>query len=130
MGAVGHEYAEGVGVIYPLLSGIKGSAVRETTIKHLQKGTADLSKAIADLKKIQPPTQVAKLHAQLVTEIKQLRGEMIEAATALERNDLPTFERVQDFGAMASVNNTIDFIHSDGYEFLGKSTVAPPCADC
>ena len=49
---------KGIGVIYPLVSGTKGSAARAATIRHLEAGNKTLSGVQADLKRTQAPPAV------------------------------------------------------------------------
>ncbi len=130
MKRIGREYAKGIGVIYPLVSGTKGSAARAATIRHLEAGDKTLSGVQADLKRTQAPPRVRKLHRRLMADVGKLRMEMVGMIQSLRSDDVVHFMTLSGLAALPAVNNTIDLIQLDGYKFLGKSTVTAPCGDC
>ena len=130
MKRIGVEYAKGIGVIYPLVSGTKGSAARAATIQHLETGSKTLAGVEAELKRTQAPAPVRKLHKRLMADVGKLRMEMVGMIQSLRSDDVVHFMTLSGLSALPAVNNTIDLIQLDGYKFLGKSTVTAPCGDC
>ena len=130
MKRIGVEYAKGIGVVYPLLSGTKGSAARAATIQHLETGSKTLAGVEAELKRTQAPAAVRKLHKRLMADVGKLRLELVGMIQSLRSDDVVHFMTLSGLSALPAVNNTIDLIQLDGYKFLGKSTVTAPCGDC
>jgi hypothetical protein len=130
MKRIGVEYAKGIGVIYPLVSGTKGSAARATTIRHLETGSKTLAGVEVALKRTQAPARVRKLHKRLMADVGKLRLELVGMIESLRADDVVHFMTLSGLSALPAVNNTIDLIQLDGYKFLGKSTVTAPCGDC
>ena len=130
MKRIGIEYAKGIGVIYPLVSGTKGSAARASTIRHLETGSKTLAGVEVALKRTQPPAPVRKLHKRLMADVGKLRLELVAMIESLRSDDVVHFMTLSGLSALPAVNNTIDLIQLDGYKFLGKSTVTAPCGDC
>jgi hypothetical protein len=130
MKRIGREYAKGIGVIYPLVSGTKGSPVRAATIRHLEAGDKTLAAVEAELKRTQAPAHVWKLHKRLMADVGKLRMEMVGMIQSLRSDNVVHFMTLSGLAALPAVNNTIDLIQLDGYKFLGKSTVTAPCGDC
>lgn len=130
MKRIGNEYAKGIGVIYPLVSGTKGSAARAATIRHLETGSKTLAGVEVALKRTQAPAPVRKLHKRLMADVGKLRLELVAMIESLRSDDVVHFMTLSGLSALPAVNNTIDLIQLDGYKFLGKSTVTAPCGDC
>ena len=130
MKRIGVEYAKGIGVIYPLVSGTKGSAARAATIQHLETGSKTLAGVEAELQRTQAPAPVRKLHKRLMADVGKLRMELVGMIQSLRSDDVVHFMTLSGLSALPAVNNTIDLIQLDGYKFLGKSTVTAPCGDC
>ena len=130
MKRIGRDYAKAIGVIYPLVSGTKGSPARAATIRHLETGSKTLAGVEAELKRAQPPARVRKLHKRLLADVGELRMELDGMVQSLRSDNVMKFMTLSGLAALPAVNNTIDLIQLDGYKFLGKSTVTAPCGDC
>ena len=130
MKRIGREYAKGIGVIYPLVSGTKGSPARAATIRHLETGDKTLAGVETELKRTQAPAGVRKLHKRLMADVGKLRMEMAGMIQSLRSDDVVHFMTLSGLAALPAVNNTIDLIQLDGYKYIGKSTVTAPCGDC
>lgn len=130
MKRIGRDYAKGVGVIYPLVSGTKGSTARAATIRHLKAGSKTLAGVEVELRRTQPPARVRKLHERLLADVGKLRTELDGMVQSLRSDNVTHFMTLSGLAALPAVNNTIDLIQLDGYKFLGKSTVTAPCGDC
>lgn len=130
MKRIGSQYAKGVGVIYPLVSGTQGSAARATTIQHLQTGSKMLAVVESELKRTRAPAPIRKLHKRLTADVDKLRSELLGMVQSLQTDNVMQFETLSGLAALPAVNNTIDLIQLDGYKFLGKSTQTAPCGDC
>jgi hypothetical protein len=74
-----------------------------------------------DLKHVQPPSKVNRLHQQLIAEIVELKGELVAMINSLQANDIRDFTVQTELTALTAIDRTIGQIQRDGYHFLGGS---------
>jgi hypothetical protein len=122
MRALGKTIGDEFNRLYPIDSGLRGSATERATVKRLQHGEAVFGQVLASVRGIRPPAPVAADQRRLERGLAGVAAELGQVIKALQEGNIAATiapSRLSDISLVTSATSSME---KKGFDVLGKSS--------
>jgi hypothetical protein len=119
MRALGKTIGDEFNTIYPIDSGLRGSATEKATVKRLQHGEAVFTQVLTTVRSIRPPAPLAADQRQLEQGLAGVAAELGQVVKALQAGDINATivpSRLSDISLVMSATADME---KRGFDVLG-----------
>lgn len=121
MRALGKTIGDEFNTIYPIDSGVRGSATEKATVKRLQHGQTVFGQVLTSVRGIRPPAPLAADQRQLEQGLAGVAAELGQVVKALQAGDINATivpSRLSDISLVMSATADME---KKGFDVLGTT---------
>ncbi len=119
MRALGKTIGDEFNRIYPIDSGLRGSATEKATVKRLQHGEAVFEQVLTSVRGIRPPAPLTTDQRQLEEGLAGVAGELHQVVKALQAGDINATIAPSRLSDISLVMSATADMEKRGFDVLG-----------